>query len=356
MKIAISIAETSGDVLGAKLIQSIKNHYPNAEIVGMVGEKSKSAGAIQLWDSSLVSVMGLVEVLKKLPQIWLLRQKIIKHFLKNKPDVFIGVDSPDFNFAIEKKLKEKGIKTIHFVSPSVWAWREKRIEKIKKSTDIMLCLFPFEVDFYKKHSMSATFVGHPLTDIEPRTNYQIQKHIALMPGSRRAEIEKILPTMIKTANNILRLDNDYKFNIVLADDKNLDLVKHWVKGDKITYSIGNAYEIITDADLAVVASGTASLEVALIGTPQVVVYKLNNLTYKIVKNKLRTKFVSLPNVILGKSAIMELLQDNYNQSTLANAIFKTLKSADLQLQHFAKIRPMLSADFDSKIKQVFDEL
>jgi lipid-A-disaccharide synthase len=356
MNIAISVAETSGDILASKLITVIKKHYPEAKISGLIGEKSIHAGAKQLWDMNRVNVMGFTEVIKKLIPIWLLRKKMLAFWNKNPPDIFIGVDSPDFNLTIEAKLKKKNIKTIHFISPSVWAWREKKVEKIKKATDIVLCLLPFEVEFYNKHNINAHFVGHPLVNLVPRAEYQKHKHIALLPGSRRSEIEAILPTMIKTANNILRIDNEYKFHIALADDSNLDLVKHWVKGDKITYSIDDTYDVVAHADLAVVASGTASLEVALIGTPQVVVYKLNNISYQLVKRKLTTKFVSLPNIILNKRVILELLQDEYNQSGLANAMFQTLKNATLQREHFAKLQPLLTADFDAEVGRSIHKL
>jgi lipid-A-disaccharide synthase len=356
MNIAISVAETSGDILASKLITVIKKHYPKAKISGLIGEKSIHAGAKQLWDMNRVNVMGFTEVIKKLIPIWLLRKKMLAFWNKNPPDIFIGVDSPDFNLTIEAKLKKKNVKTIHFISPSVWAWREKKVEKIKKVIDIVLCLLSFEVGFYNKHNINAHFVGHPLVNITPRVEYQKHKHIALLPGSRRSEIEAILPTMIKTANNILRIDNEYKFHIALADDSNLDLVKHWVKGDKITYSIDDTYDVVAHADLAVVASGTASLEVALIGTPQVVVYKLNNISYQLVKRKLTTKFVSLPNIILNKRVILELLQDEYNQSGLANAMFQTLKNATLQREHFAKLQPLLTADFDAEVGRSIHKL
>jgi lipid-A-disaccharide synthase len=350
VKIAIVAAEASGDVLAAKLITTIKQHYPRAKIIGMVGDKSTQAGATQIWHSNLVSVMGFVEVIKKLPFLLLLRQKIIKFFLQEKVDIFIGVDSPDFNFYIEKKLKAKGIKAIHFVSPSIWAWREERIKKIKQSTDIMLCLLPFEVKFYQKHNINAYFVGHPLaSELEMRLEYLQQKRIVLMPGSRISEIENILPIMVKTANNILRFDNEYEFHIPLVNNNAEELVKTWIKGTKITYSIGDAYTHIKNSDLVVVASGTASLEVALIGTPQVVVYKMHPLSYKIASKKLKSKFVSLPNIILDKQVIIELIQDNYNQATLVNAIFNTLKQSSYQIGQFSKLEEMLSADFDNGV-------
>ena len=356
MKIAISIAETSGDILGSQLIKVIKDNYPNAEISGLMGDYSANAGGNKLWDSSLVSVMGFTEVIKKIIPILLLRQKMIKFWLKNPPDIFIGVDSPDFNFTIEKKFKAIGVKTIHFISPSIWAWRPERIAKIKQSTDIMLCLLPFEVDFYKKHNIEAYFLGHPFAkNLQLRTNYQNQKRILFMPGSRTSEIEMMLPTMVKIAQNIGRVDNDYNFHIALADDKDFEFAYSWKKGDKITISIGDAREQIQNSDLVIVASGTASLEVALLGVPMVVVYKMNPLSYQIAKRKLRIKNISLPNILAGKRIVPELIQDNFNvHKTIAN-IFQVLKDDNLHME-YAKIHQSLQGDFDDEVLKSIDKL
>jgi lipid-A-disaccharide synthase (EC 2.4.1.182) len=178
MKIAISAAETSGDLLGSKLVESLKKQNPVIDIEGLSGEKMVASGCKQLWDQKLVNVMGFSEVVKKLPSLIRLRKTIIQYFSDNKPDVFIGIDAPDFNFVIEKKLKNKGVKTVHFISPSVWAWRQNRIKKIKQSTDLVLCVFPFEVDFYQNNNQRSLFVGHPLAEsLTPRKNHVVGKNI-----------------------------------------------------------------------------------------------------------------------------------------------------------------------------------
>ena len=226
---------------------------------------------------------------------------------------FIGVDSPDFNFKIEQKLKQRGVKTVHFISPSVWAWRSNRIKKIKASTDLMLCLFPFEVDFYEKHGQKALFVGHPLTEkLQPRKNYKPSKKVLLMPGSREAEIKSLLPELLSSVNLMREQDSKIQFSLTLANDHFKKWVKDQINKLEIELSVGDAYEQIVKSDLVIVASGTATLEIAMLGVPMVVVYKLSGVSYQIVKRLLRTNFISLPNVILGKEVVPELIQESAN--------------------------------------------
>ncbi|SVB78545.1 uncharacterized protein METZ01_LOCUS231399, partial [marine metagenome] len=284
MKIAISAAETSGDLIASALVKSLLECQPDCQIEGLVGDKMSDAGCHRLWHIDQANVMGLSEVVNKLPSLLRLRNSIVKYFSENKPDVFIGVDSPDFNFKIEQKLKKRGVKTVHFISPSVWAWRSNRIKKIKTSTDLMLCLFPFEVNFYEKHGQKALFVGHPLTEkLQPRENYKPSKKVLLMPGSREAEIKSLLPELLSAVKLMREQDSKIQFSLVLANDH----FKGWVveRIDKlgIELSVGNAYEQIVTSDLVIVASGTATLEIAMLGVPMVVVYKLSGVSYQIVK-------------------------------------------------------------------------
>lgn len=347
MKIALSITENSGDLLGAELILVLQKIYPDAEIYGLIGNKSQRAGAFQLWDSNKINVMGFVEVLKKLLQIYLLRRRIIKTLLNDKPDIFIAIDGPDFNFKIEKILKKNGIKTIHFVSPSVWAWRTNRVEKIKQSTNLILCLLPFELTFYNKHNIKAAFVGNPLANsLSQRQNYKKQQKILLMPGSRLSEIKHILPTLI-ASTKLIKQQQKYKFHIVLVDKKMLDFASK-ISGD-IDISVGDAHQQIANTDLVIAASGTAILEIALIGTPVVVVYKLSQLSYYFVQKSFIAKFVSLPNIIANKELVIELLQDNMNAENITQAVFSTLQKDDLT-KEFTKIRAQLSRNFAFEVE------
>ena len=332
MKIAISAAETSGDLIASALVKSLLECQPDCQIEGLVGDKMSDAGCHRLWHIDQANVMGLSEVVNKLPSLLRLRNSIVKYFSENKPDVFIGVDSPDFNFKIEQKLKKRGVKTIHFISPSVWAWRSNRIKKIKTSTDLMLCLFPFEVNFYEKHGQKALFVGHPLTEkLQPRENYKPSKKVLLMPGSREAEIKSLLPELLSTVKLMREQDSKIQFSLVLANDH----FKGWVveRIDKlgIELSVGDAYEQIVTSDLVIVASGTATLEIAMLGVPMVVVYKLSGVSYQIVKRLLKTEFISLPNVILGKEVVPELIQDSANGKNIANVAMQIIVSDNSKL-------------------------
>ena len=344
MKIAISAAETSGDLVASSLVSALKLCRPDYEIEGLAGDKMVAAGCKRLWHTDQVNVMGLSEVLKKLPTILRLRRSIIQYFSSNRPDVFIGVDSPDFNFKIERKLKKNGVKTVHFVSPSVWAWRANRIHKIKKSADLMLCLFPFEVDFYRTHQQKAIFVGHPLAEkLKPRKNHMPNKQVLLMPGSREAEIKTLLPELLSAAKLMRKKDPEIQFSLSLANERLKDWVEDKIQGLDIVLSSGDAHEKIKNSDLVIVASGTAALEVALLAVPMVVVYKLSKVSYQIVKPLLNTKNVSLPNKILGKDIVPELLQNDVNGQNIFEQAMKLIESDNTKLvKELEKIHGLLN--------------
>ena len=332
MRIAISAAETSGDLIASALVKSLLEYQPDCQIEGLVGDKMSDAGCQRLWHIDQANVMGLSEVVNKLPSLLRLRNSIVKHFSENKPDVFIGVDSPDFNFKIEQKLKQRGVKTVHFISPSVWAWRSNRIKKIKASTDLMLCLFPFEVDFYEKHGQKALFVGHPLAEkLQPRQNYKPSKKVLLMPGSREAEIKSLLPELLSTVNLMREQDSKIQFSLALANDHFKEWVEDRIHKLGIELSVGDAYVKIAQSDLVIVASGTATIEIAMLGVPMVVVYKLSGVSYQIVRRLLKTKFISLPNVILGKEVVPELIQDSANGKNIANVAMQIIVSDNVKL-------------------------
>jgi len=358
MKIGISAAETSGDLLGAKLIDSLKKQNPAIDVEGLAGEKMLASGCDQLWDQRLVNVMGFSEVLKKLPSLLRLRKTIIQYFSQNKPDVFIGVDAPDFNFVIEKNLKSQGVKTVHFISPSVWAWRQSRIKKIKQSTDLVLCVFPFEVDFYQKNNQKSLFVGHPLAQsLTPRKKHAASKSVVIMPGSREGEVKRLLPEMIVAAKLMTKQDAELTFHLVLADDT----LHHWAEqqadGLKITFSSGDAHQQIEQADLVLVASGTATLEVALIGVPMVVVYKLSSVSYFIASRLLKSPYASLPNVIANKPLVPELIQKDANGANIARQAMQILNSDNQDLiKEFKAIHAQLKHDADDEAAKAILDL
>jgi len=344
MKIAISAAETSGDLVASSLVSALKLSRPDFEIEGLAGDKMIEAGCKRLWHTDQVNVMGISEVLKKLPSILKLRRSIIQYYSSNRPDVFIGVDSPDFNFKIERRLRKNGVKTVHFVSPSVWAWRANRIKKIKQSADLMLCLFPFEVDFYHTHNQKAVFVGHPLAEkLKPRKKHTPNKRVLLMPGSREAEIKTLLPELLSAAKLMHQKDPEIQFSLSLANEKLKDWVKDQIQGLDIVLSSGDAHEKIRNSDLVIVASGTATLEVALLAVPMVVVYKLSKVSYQIVKRLLNTKNISLPNKILGGDIVPELIQNDVSGENIFEHAMKLIESDNTKLvKELEKIHGLLN--------------
>ena len=357
MKIALSAAETSGDLIASSLVAALKQNHPHCEIDGLAGDKMIEAGCKSLWHTDEVNVMGLSEILKKLPSVLKLRSKITEHYISNKPDVFVGVDSPDFNFRIEHSLKKEGVKTIHFISPSVWAWRSKRIKKIKSSADLILCLFPFEVDFFTQHSQKAIFVGHPLAEtLKPREEHKPNKSVLLMPGSRESEIKTLLPELLEAVKIMQARDSELTFNLSLANEHLKDFVEQSIQGLDIKMSIGDAHKKISDSDLVIVASGTAALEVALLGVPMVVIYKLSNLSYQIVKRLLNTKEISLPNKILGKKVVPELIQKDANGQNISNHAMTLLESDNSKLvKELEKIHVLLNHNSSSKSAEAIIE-
>ena len=357
MKIALSAAETSGDLIASSLVAALKQNHPHCEIDGLAGDKMIEAGCKSLWHTDEVNVMGLSEILKKLPSVLKLRSKITEHYISNKPDVFVGVDSPDFNFRIEHSLKKEGVKTIHFISPSVWAWRSKRIKKIKSSADLILCLFPFEVDFFTQHSQKAIFVGHPLAEtLKPREEHKPNKSVLLMPGSRESEIKTLLPELLEAVKIMQTRDPELTFNLSLANEHLKDFVEQSIQGLDIKMSIGDAHKRISDSDLVIVASGTAALEVALLGVPMVVIYKLSNLSYQIVKRLLNTKEISLPNKILGKKVVPELIQKDANGQNISNHAMTLLESDNSKLvKELEKIHVLLNHNSSSKSAEAIIE-
>lgn len=357
MKIAISAAETSGDLLGSKLVASLIQQNPNVEIEGLVGEKMQANGAQKLWHQNRVNVMGFSEVFKKLASLLRLRNAIIQYFSRHKPDVFIGIDAPDFNFFIEKKLKSEGIKTVHFVSPSVWAWRTSRLKNIKKSTDLVLCLFPFEVDFYQTHNQRAVFIGHPLADsLEPRKHHIKGKHILLMPGSRESEIKRLLPEMLSAVDILSTQDPQFEFHLALADDMLLGWVSAQIRHLPVDISVADAQVRMKQADLTLVASGTAALELALVGVPMVVVYKLSRLSYFIASKLINSQYISLPNVIANKPLVPELIQKQANGANIAQQAINIINSdIDTLTQEFNNIHQQLNLNASDESARIIYE-
>jgi len=382
LKIGIVVGEVSGDTLGAKLIRSFREQGIDAEFEGIGGPQMLAEGFKSYYPMDILSVMGIVEVLKDIKKLFAVRDGLVETWTKDPVDVFIGIDAPDFNLRLSKTLKQKQlpIKTVQYVSPSVWAWRQGRVHGIKASIDLVLCLFPFEKAFFKKWDVPAAFVGHPLASQLPLNNDlaeaqselgldPAQKYIALLPGSRRGEIERLGPLVLDAAKILHQKYPDYIFLIPAINEMrkqqienllaqypdslkaHIRLMENTSSESKIGRQVMNASNIIA------LASGTATLEAMLLHRPMVTFYKLHWLTYQIAKLLVKIPYFSLPNIIAGKKVIQELIQSEATPENLAAEIEKLMdiEAAQIQvMQHLTMHKQLLSGNSEDPVKAVLD--
>ena len=361
-RIAIIAGEASGDQIGADLIASLKRRFPRASIAGIGGHRMRREGCETWHDASELSVMGLVEVLRQLPRLLALRRGVIKRLRDWKPDVFIGIDAPDFNLGVERKLKAAGIPTIHYVSPSVWAWRPGRAKKIGRSADRVLCLFPMEPPIYERHGVDARFVGHPLADrFENRPSRdEVRKALelpikgrvlAILPGSRIGEIERLGEIFVRAALQCRHAIGGLKLIAPMADGecaKAFDaiLARLRLRGQIETFQ-GRAHEALWAADVVLTASGTAALEAGLAETPMVVAHRIHPFSHALVRmfGLLKSKHVSLPNILLNGSVVPELLQNDCSVEKITDtllALFRDEPRMELMQTQLSTLLPLLS--------------
>ena len=324
--------EKSGDTLGASLISALRNYFPNAEFIGVGGSEMVALGCESLCPIDRLSVMGFVEPLRRLPELLTLKRKLQRRFLAERIDAFIGIDSPVFNLNLAKALKNRGIKTIHFVSPTVWAYRENRVYSIKKSTDLMLTLFPFEKNIYKKHNIKAECVGHPLADQLPLKdricNYRTQLGIrndqtvvALLPGSRVDEVNRLAPVFFETALEALQKYPRLKFLVPFSNiETHLRLKSHManlsiVAGEQFTL-INDSHAALDASDFAFIASGTATLEALFLRKPMVICYKLAPISYLIGSSLIKVPYIGLPNILANEKIVPEYIQKEVTTTAL----------------------------------------
>lgn len=339
MKIYLVAGEISGDILGAGLITELKKIYPTAEFRGMGGELMQKQGLTSLYPLETLSIMGLLEILKHLPKLIKVRKHLFEDALAWGADLMVGIDSPDFNLGLEKKLRQKSIKTVHYVSPSVWAWRQGRIKGIKKSVDLMLALLPFEADFYQQHNMPVTFVGHPTADKLPmQPNKPIARHalglaeemgpiIGLLPGSRGGEVARLGALFLQTAQKLKALHPKAIILLPAASTKRYQELQALLLDNPVAdlqLIQGNADLVLQAADACLVASGTVALEALFCKTPMVVSYKLAPFTWWLSKFMLKTKWVSLPNLLAKKTLVHERLQDQATAEQLTEDLNELL--------------------------------
>ena len=335
LKIVIVVGELSGDILAASMLQELKHLVPDVEIEGIVGPNLIRLGAKELYSMRHLSLMGLIEPLLNLPKLIYIRYKLYKKILKDKPNLFIGVDAPEFNLWLEKKLKQSNVTTVHYVSPSVWAWRSGRVKLIKKAVDLMLTLFPFEIDFYKQHDIKAVCVGHHLADQIPMvTNAkeakqklgfgEYDKILAIMPGSRDSELEHLTEIYLQTVKELYLRFPFLKFVIPVVSGQHKiyveQLIQKTVSRVPIKVMVQNSHAVMQAADFVLVTSGTATLEVMLYKKPMVVAYKTNFLTYMLVKKLIKVKYISLPNLLSDSAIVKEFIQDDVTTYNLTRAL------------------------------------
>ena len=353
LRIGVLAGEASGDILGARVLAALADHYDELVIEGIGGPLMEAQGLRSMFPMDRLSVMGFVEPLKRLPELLRIRRTVFEHFRDNPPDLFLGIDSPDFNLRLERKLRECGIKTAHLVSPSVWAWRQGRIKKIKRSVDLMLCLFPFETQIYQDNGVPMRFVGHPLADELPaRLDPQVARQslqlppagrlLALLPGSRGAEVGRLAPVFLDAARILWQRDPTLQFALPAANAAPEQELRELLAAQPdlpITLVSGHSREVMAAADAVLLASGTATLEAALVKRPMVVAYKMAAFSWWLVTRLVKINFAALPNVLAGRSLVPELLQDGATAEAMA-----------------ASVSPLLSGDASAEQLQAFDDI
>ena len=362
--------EVSGDLLGSHLIEALKQALPEARFIGIGGPKMQAAGMEIMFPMEKLAVFGYIDALRHYREIVGIRNKLKASLIANPPDLFIGIDAPDFNLDLELALKQRGIPTVHYVSPSIWAWRGERIHKIKSAVSHILTLFPFEASIYEQAGVPVTYVGHPLADMLPefpqrdlmREQMRIPKQtkvFALLPGSRQSEVRYLAETYIKTAQLILKKLPGAQFLVPLASRETRTIFEDMLwkleaQELPLTMLFGHAHDAMIAADGVLVASGTATLEAALLKRPMVITYKMLPLTYWLSKRKAYLPYVGLPNVLAGKFVVPEILQDDATPENLSQALLNLVgdKNAIAELEIlFGHMHSQLKQDTAHKAAQ-----
>ncbi|HFG1930333.1 TPA: lipid-A-disaccharide synthase [Vibrio cholerae] len=367
LRIGIVVGELSGDTLGEGFIKAIRARYPDAEFVGIGGPKMNALGCQSLFDMEELAVMGLVEVLGRLPRLLKVKAELVKYFTANPPDVFVGIDAPDFNLRLELSLKQAGIKTVHYVSPSVWVWRQNRIHGIAAATHLVLAFLPFEKAFYDKFNVPCEFIGHTLADSIPLASDKLaarqllgldeqRRWLAVLPGSRGSEMKMLAEPFIATCQKLQARYPDLGFVVALVNAKRrAQFEQAWQQvAPELNFVLvdDTARNVITAADVVMLASGTVALECMLLKRPMVVGYRVNAFTAFLAKRLLKTPYVSLPNILAGEELVKELLQDHCTVDNLYHEVSRLLESDNQALMDkFTEMHQWIRKDADQQAAQ-----
>ncbi|EMW6874087.1 lipid-A-disaccharide synthase [Providencia stuartii] len=366
LTIGLVAGETSGDILGAGLIRALKEQVPDARFVGVAGPLMQAEGCEAWYEMEELAVMGVVEVLGRLPRLLSIRKDLTKRFTQLQPDIFVGIDAPDFNITLEGKLKSKGIKTIHYVSPSVWAWRQKRVFKIGRSTNLVLAFLPFEKAFYDRFNVPCRFIGHTMADAIPLHVDKIAarqrlgipeegKCLALLPGSRHSEVEMLSADFLQTAKILHQHFIDLHIVVPLVNQKRreqFESIRQQVAPELTIHLLdGQARDAMIAADATLLASGTAALECMLTKCPMVVGYRMKPFTFWLAKRLVKTPYVSLPNLLAEKEIVKELLQEECQPDNLAQQLIPLLEGG-VQVEQlkatFLQLHQLIRCDADKQ--------
>ncbi|MGN8123974.1 lipid-A-disaccharide synthase [Pseudomonas sp. 22082] len=356
LRIALVAGEASGDILGAGLMRALKAQHPAVEFIGVGGPLMQAEGLTSYFPMERLSVMGLVEVLGRLRELLKRRKDLIATLIAEKPDVFIGIDAPDFNLNIELKLRQAGIKTVHYVSPSVWAWRQKRVLRIREGCDLMLTLLPFEASFYEEKGVPVRFVGHTLADTIPLEADRAAARaelglpdgplVALMPGSRGGEVSRLGALFLDTAERLRAMRPGVRFVIPCANPERRAQLEELLAGRDLPVTLlnGQSHLALAACNAVLIASGTATLEALLYKRPMVVAYRLAPLTFWILKRMVKSPYVSLPNLLAQRLLVPELLQDDATVEALAQTLSPLIDGGEEQTRGFDEIHRTLRLD------------
>ena len=375
MKIGLVAGESSGDLLGAGLVRELRHRYPDAQFEGVAGPAMLAAGCTQWEPAESLAVMGLIEPLAHLPRLLRLRRELVRRWTESPPDVFVGIDAPDFNLGLEKRLRAAGIRTVHYVSPSVWAWRAGRIKTIRAAADKVLCLLPFEKTLYDDAGIAAEFVGHPRADSTPADTDVLATRsllglgpgpvIAVLPGSRVSEVSMLGGILVEAAAGIARTKPDVQFVTPIATPKLRPIFEAQLEAaglrERFVLLDGDSERAMVAADVVLLASGTAALESALLAKPTVAAYRLGRLSYAIIKalRLVRLSHFTLPNLLTESPLIPEFIQDDAEPGRIAAAVIALLDDpAQRQMiaDRFAKLRGELALSTNQRAADAVIEL